>query len=344
VPRRAGLEGRSENIEPPVEAVNERNFTEAARYFRGVHPSGRQPLTFPTPAGNLTPVTESDRSYEIQEVAELTGLSAARLRAWERRYAVVRPERQTNGYRAYSASQVALLRAFAKLVEGGERIGDLALEPREAVIRRAEASGSGLSVLGSIVEAVRGYDRDRLEALVSAQLAQLGLRRFAAEIVQPLATQVGDLWALGRLPIASEHLASEVIVHALKEGLRDGAGDGPLLLAAGLPGERHEWGLLAALAAAQGDGWKVHYLGADLPLAEVVQAAWALRPAAVALSASDPDLVERNLPALSHLVATLPPGVRAVIGGRGALPAGNNLRRHGFHLELGRPSPSALPA
>jgi methanogenic corrinoid protein MtbC1 len=301
-------------------------------------------LTFPIPADNLTPVNDSSRSYEIQEVSELTGLSPARLRAWERRYAVVRPGRQPNGYRAYTASQVALLRAFAKLVNGGERIGDLAFEPSEAVIARAEAGGSDRSVLASMVEAVRAYDRDRLETLVGAELTRLGLRRFAEEIVPPLASQVGDLWALGRLPIASEHLASEVIVQAMKEALRIGTGDGPLLVAAGLPGERHEWGLLATLAVAQGDGWKVQYLGADLPLAEVVQAAWALRPAAIALSANDPDLVERHLPALAHLAATLPPGVRAVIGGRGALSAGNNLLRHGFHLELGRPSPSALPA
>jgi hypothetical protein len=288
----------------------------------------------------LTPVTDAQRSYEIQEVAELTGLSAARLRAWERRYSVVRPERQANGYRAYTASQVALLRAFAKLVEGGERIGDLALQPRETVIGRAEASGPELPALPAMVEAVRGYDRDRLEALVGDQLAALGLRRFAEEIVYPLATQVGDLWALGRLPIASEHLASEIVVHALKGALREGSSEGPLLLAAGLPGERHEWGLLATLALAQADGWRVHYLGPDLPLGEVVQAAWSLRPGAVALTASDPELVERALPALSHFVSTLPPGVRAVIGGRGAIPAGNILRRHGFHTDLGRPTPS----
>lgn len=287
-------------------------------------------------------MTDAARSYEIQEVAELTGLSTARLRAWERRYSVVRPERQANGYRAYSASQVALLRAFAKLVAGGERIGDLALEPREAVIGRAEASGPALAALPAMVEAVRRYDRDRLEALVRERLAALGPRRFAEEIVHPLATQVGDLWALGRLPIASEHLASEVVVHALKEALREGPGAGPLLLAAGLPGERHEWGLLATLAVAQADGWKVRYLGPDLPVGEVVQAAWTLRPAAVALTASDPDLVERALPALSHLGTTLPPGVRVVIGGRGAMPAGNNLQRLGFQLELGRPSPSSL--
>lgn len=285
-------------------------------------------------------MTEPDRSYEIQEVAELTGLSTARLRAWERRYAVVRPVRQANGYRAYSAAQVALLRAFARLVGEGERIGDLAAEPRDAVIARAEATEDTGAPLAAMLDAVRRYDRGRLQALVQDALAQLGLRRFADEVVLPLATQVGDLWALGRLPIASEHLASEVVVHALKASLRDAPAEAPLLLAAGLPGERHEWGLLATLAAAHTEGWRVEYLGADLPLDELIQAAWTLRPVAVALSSTDPDLVERNLPALYRFVPRLPPGVRAVIGGRGAAPAGNNLLRHGFQLELGRPAPS----
>ena len=84
-------------------------------------------------------VTRPDRTYEIHEVAELTGLAAARLRAWERRYEVVRPERQPNGYRAYTADQVALLRAFARLIDSGERIGELAARPRAEVLAQAHA-------------------------------------------------------------------------------------------------------------------------------------------------------------------------------------------------------------
>lgn len=304
---------------------------------RRVYPYGRQPLTTPIPAGILSPVTESEQTYEIQEVAELTGLSTARLRAWERRYAVVRPERQANGYRAYTAPQVALLRAFARLVKSGERIGDLAADSRDAVIARAEAAAGDASPLSPLIEAIRGYDRDLLEALVSQRLGSMGLRRFAEEVVLPLATQIGDLWRLGKLPIASEHLASEVVVHALKGAIREGPGDGPLLLAAGLPGERHEWGFLAMLAIARSEGWQVHYLGADLPLDEVIQAAWTTRPAAVALSSSAPELFERNLPALCRFVSRLPPEVTAVIGGRGAEPDRNLLVRHGFRLGLDRP-------
>ena len=287
-------------------------------------------------------MTESPRTYGIQEVAELTGLGTARLRAWERRYDVVRPERQGNGYRAYTAPQVALLRAFARLVRAGERIGDLAAQPRDAVLARAEVAIGDESPISPFIEAIRGYDRARLEELVADRLRRLGLQRFATEVVLPLAAQIGDLWTLGKLPIASEHLASEVVVHALKGAISEGTGEGPLLMASGLPGERHEWGLLATLVQAQGDGWRVQYLGPDLPLDEVIQAAWTVRPAAVALSASNAALLEHSLPALNHFVSHLPPGVRAVIGGRGTASAGNNLLRHGFETELGPPRP--LPA
>lgn len=288
-------------------------------------------------------MTNADRTYEIQEVAELTGLSTGRLRAWERRYDVVRPERQDNGYRAYSASQVALLRAFARLVRAGERIGDIAAQPRDEVLARAEVTVGDESPVSPFIEAVRGYDRPRLQELVADRLRRMGPARFASEIVLPLATQLGDLWALGKLPIASEHLASEVVVHALKGALSEANGQGPLLLAAALPGERHEWGLLAALVQAQGAGWQVQYLGPDLPVDEVIQAAWTLRPAGVALSASSADLLERSLPALTNFVAHLPPGVRAVIGGGGAVAAGSILPRLGFEMELGPPrrSPAA---
>lgn len=287
-------------------------------------------------------MTNADRTYEIQEVAELTGLSTARLRAWERRYDVVRPTRQDNGYRAYTASQVALLRAFARLVRAGERIGDIAAQPRDEVIARAEVTVGDESPISPFIEAVRGYDRTRLQELVADRLRRVGAERFATEIVLPLATQVGDLWSLGRLPIASEHLASEVIVHVLKGALSAGVGEGPLILAAALPDERHEWGFLATLVQAQGAGWQVQYLGPDLPLDEVIQAAWTVRPAAIALSGSNPELLERHLPALSHFISHLPPGVRAVIGGRGAASAGNNLLRHGFEMELGRPEPTEI--
>ena len=39
--------------------------------------------------------------YRIHVVAEMTGIPAATLRAWERRYGIPSPERTASGYRLY---------------------------------------------------------------------------------------------------------------------------------------------------------------------------------------------------------------------------------------------------
>ena len=64
--------------------------------------------------------------YTISRAAELTGVPVATLRAWERRYAVVAPQRTEGGYRLYDDGALAAIRAMSDLVDGG-------WSPRQAV-------------------------------------------------------------------------------------------------------------------------------------------------------------------------------------------------------------------
>ncbi len=276
--------------------------------------------------------TGIERTYEISQAARLTGLAPSRLRAWERRYQVFRPTRLPNGYRVYTAGQVALLRAFARLIERGDKIGNLVRLPPEEVLLAAEMVASADAAPPVLLEATVALDRDRLESLVSQEILDRGLVGFAEATVIPFSQTVGDMWALGVLPVAAEHLASEVIVQALKAGIRESRETGPLVVASTMPGERHEWGFLATLAALQGRGWRIHYLGPDLPLGDLVMAAWRLRPRCVALSASDPEVVVSNLAGLSDLPHRLPPGAEAVIGGGGIATHTRRLAACGFRL------------
>ncbi len=161
-----------------------------------------------------------------------------------------------------------------------------------------------------------------------------GLHGFATDVALPLAGAIGDLWARGELSVAAEHLATEVVVHALKSGLRLPRGAGPLLVCGCLPGERHEWGFLCTLAGIQERGWSIHYLGADLPVDQIAAAAWKLAPRAVALSGSDPASVRANLPALAALPSKLPPRTMAVIGGAGVGPHAGRLHSYGYRMGL----------
>jgi len=63
--------------------------------------------------------TDTQPVYNIKAVVEATGLPAATLRAWERRYGALAPGRTNSGYRLYSAQDINVLRWLkARVAEG----------------------------------------------------------------------------------------------------------------------------------------------------------------------------------------------------------------------------------
>jgi methylmalonyl-CoA mutase cobalamin-binding subunit len=80
-------------------------------------------------------------------------------------------------------------------------------------------------------------------------------------------------------------------------------------------GQIHEFGALLVAATAAIEGWRLTYLGADLPAEDIVEAAILTRPSAVVLSvvfpAGDPMLADE----LRRLRATLPRTIALVVGG-----------------------------
>src|SRR5271165_6214294 len=66
--------------------------------------------------------------YPIRAVAKITGISVDTLRAWERRYQAVAPERSDRG-RLYGPGQIERLLLLGQLVKKGHDIGGVASLP-----------------------------------------------------------------------------------------------------------------------------------------------------------------------------------------------------------------------
>jgi hypothetical protein len=64
---------------------------------------------------NARATTPTGPTYPLGSVVRLTGLGEHTIRAWERRYAAVIPERTPGGTRRYSAADVARLRLLVSL-------------------------------------------------------------------------------------------------------------------------------------------------------------------------------------------------------------------------------------
>lgn len=230
-----------------------------------------------------------EMTYPVGATVRLTGLHPDTLRAWERRHGIVVPLRTEGGTRRYRASDLERLRQVKAAVDAGYRIGDVArLDPDELarILANQGERESSTDVCDTIVAALSRLDAEAAERLIALQLAALGPSRFARLVATPVLSRIGTDWAAGEMCIAAEHMASAVLRSVLGASLRPSTfttAGAPILFAT-LPGERHELGLLVAAITAAAAGGRVVYLGADLPIEELVHAANVTGAVALALS------------------------------------------------------------
>jgi DNA-binding transcriptional MerR regulator/methylmalonyl-CoA mutase cobalamin-binding subunit len=294
----------------------------------------------------------NEPTYSLGAVARLTGLSPHVLRAWERRYGAVKPLRTPGGTRRYRESDVARLRQLRAAVQAGHSISEVANAPAGDLERRLEMSSAlPMPPLAPLLEAIEQLDAPTTERLLGAQLAALGPLRFVRTVASPLLHAIGTRWEAGQLCIASEHLASSILRSLLGGALRptSAALQAPPVLFTTLPGEAHELGsLMAAVTTADAGGHPV-FVGGNLPVAEIVDAADAVGAAAVAVGVCHLN-GNNTAHALEALRAALPLRVELWVGGPAAqalaLPhqvshvrdAGELERKVALLVERGAPS------
>ena len=266
--------------------------------------------------------------YSIKAVAQATGLTAETLRAWERRYRVVVPQRDDLGRRAYRPEDVLRLRRLREATERGHPISRLAKLDEPALIELLHEPGAhGPSVAAPsafverILEAAERYASASCEQALTLAIALHSPARLIDDVLEPLLREVGERWHSGRFSIAQERLVSSgvrkhiaLIVETYARTARR-----PSIVFATLPGERHELGLLMSAMVCASHGFKVHYLGPDLPAAEIARYAREIGATLVAISVILHEGAPTLVPQLDVIRAAVGPDGAVWIGGQGAL-------------------------
>jgi DNA-binding transcriptional MerR regulator/methylmalonyl-CoA mutase cobalamin-binding subunit len=264
--------------------------------------------------------------YSIKAVAQATGLTVETLRAWERRYGIVAPNRDASGRRVYRPEDVLRLRRLREATERGHSIGrlaglsddGLAALLSESTDRRIRATANAF--VERILEAAQRFRSAECEQALTLAIAMLPPPQLVSDVLQPLLREVGERWHRGEFAISQERLVSTIVrrhVGLMLDAYDRNARRAPIVFAT-LPGERHELGLLTSAMMCASRGFRTHYLGPDLPPAEIARFAREVNAAVVALSVV---LQERaaDAPAqLGELVSHLPAEITVWLGGSAA--------------------------
>ena len=166
-----------------------------------------------------------------------------------------------------------------------------------------------------------GSRREAFGVIEQGRAAGLGIRPLYLEVFQPAMREIGRLWQENRITVADEHLATAITQAAMarlyEELFRATGQTGPLLVAACADQERHELGLRMICDVLEMEGWDTVFLGASVPVEDLVQLVRARRPQVVALSASISPHVARVREAIRAIREGEPEGVPLIaVGGR----------------------------
>ena len=258
--------------------------------------------------------------YPIRTAARLTSLSVDTLRAWERRYQAVTPERTDRG-RLYTKDNITKLILLRRLVEQGYSIGQIApLSPED--LQDLLAPPPSIEPTPSVATPQVKQLADMFAAFedirANAELNRLAIltppRELVLQTLLPLMREVGERWHKGEMGIAQEHLVSASMRGVLGSLLRihpprPGA---PRMILATLAGALHDFGILAASMIGTTLGWSPLLLGANLPADEIARAARATNPVAVVIGNSGRKLTAA---AVCELAELLPPQISLWLGG-----------------------------
>nr|HET6902780.1 MerR family transcriptional regulator [Ktedonobacteraceae bacterium] len=251
--------------------------------------------------------------FNTKAVVQQTGVAAPTLRAWERRYMILSPERAENDYRLYSERDIAIIHWLKAHVDTGMSISQsIALfrhleqreEKQESVIPpvnphmplletgttadspRIETPYNMHSVQEHLLVAFNELDEVAASQLMASVLAIYPIEQVCTKLITPTLWEVGRRWEQGIITVSIEHFAS-AFFHGLLTNMFLATpinNANPLVIICCSPGEAHALAPLMLSLLLRRAGLRVAYLGQNIETAGLLQTVKQLSPALLCIS------------------------------------------------------------
>ena len=249
--------------------------------------------------------------YPIRAISELTGVPTTTLRAWERRYGLLKPSRTAKGHRLYSSEDIDLVKEIVKLLKSNHTISEairIINNPELSEAARSDTEGHWAVYQQRLLKSIENFNEQNLDRTYNEALSIYPVDMVTEHVIIPVLTVLGERWEDREAGIAEEHFFSAFLRNKLGARLHheSSRSRGRKILVACLPGEFHELGILLFCIAAIGHGYQILYLGTNLPPSQLTKVVERTDVSAVLLSGTRVERWQKDLEAeLKHNIDTL---------------------------------------
>lgn len=123
-------------------------------------------------------------TYTIQMVAKISGVGVHTIRAWEKRYKAIVPNRDTTGHRVYSREDVEKLILLSELCLLGYSISKIANQSSEELKEHLKVLGKNEgNIKGLDFNLVEAADREEIDISQSVSIILFALKSYKIDIV-----------------------------------------------------------------------------------------------------------------------------------------------------------------
>jgi DNA-binding transcriptional MerR regulator len=213
-------------------------------------------------------------SYTMSQVETLTGIKSHTLRVWERRYSFLKPSRTASNIRFYSDEEVRKLLNISILLNNNYRISKIdnlnVDEFNELILNlKFNYSDKFEDDINRLILYMIDMDENAFEQVFQKNVMKNGLLTTMISLIYPFLNQVGLLWTTNKTIPSQEHFMSNLIRQKIISAidlLNNPDDSAPRIILLLPEEESHEIGLILASYIAKKSGWRVYYLGQNVPI------------------------------------------------------------------------------
>ena len=227
-------------------------------------------------------------SFTISQLQRYSGVSVHSIRAWEKRYNALKPDRSDGNTRNYNGNQLRRLLNITSLMNTEYKISELCSmsdsKLHELMNRQLETAINGDEFLVSqMVAAALEFNESLFDKIFSRAVMSYGIEGTYIRVIYPSLERLGLMWSADKIAPAQEHFISNLIRQKLSSSIdllpvSESSKNHWILF---LPeNEFHESGLLMANYLIRNAGHRCTYLGSNVPIDTLKQAAKQLKPSA----------------------------------------------------------------
>jgi DNA-binding transcriptional MerR regulator len=216
-------------------------------------------------------------TFSTSQIEVLTGISAHKLRIWERRYGFLKPMRTKTNIRFYSEEQLKKLLNVGILTRNGIRISKIDKMTEGDIHENVTNILSNISSenhdeIYALVLHMMNFNEKEFQSVFQRCVIRKGFLNTILEVIYPFLNQIGILWGTNKIIASQEHFISNLIRQKLItaiDSLPMPSENAPSIALVLLDNEDHEIGLLLSSFIAKNMGWHVFYFGQRVPSSEL---------------------------------------------------------------------------